>query len=51
MIKRVVGGYQVFSKDGKPLSKPGLRRSQAEERLKQVEMYKALNQAAKKPKR
>lgn len=47
MIKRVVGGYQVFSPDGKrPLSKPGLRRAQAEERLKQVDHYKSLHSAA-----
>ena len=40
MIKRVPGGYQVFSESGKPLSKPGLRRAQAEQRLKQVEYFK-----------
>lgn len=49
MIKRVVGGYQVFNSDGKkPLSKPGLRRAQAEERLKQVEFWKAKAKENKK---
>ena len=51
MIKRVKGGYQVFSEAGKPLSKQGLRRSQAEERPKQVEFYKQLNSAAAKKER
>lgn len=51
MIKRVKGGYQVFSESGKPLSKPGLRRSEAEHRLAQVEYYKNLNAAAAPKKR
>lgn len=40
MIKRVVGGYQVFSKSGRKLSRPGLTRSQAVARLKEVEENK-----------
>jgi hypothetical protein len=47
-IKRVKGGYQVFGSDGKALSKPGLRRSQCEERMKQVEEHRNFN-AGKKP--
>jgi hypothetical protein len=49
MIKRVVGGYQVFSSSGRKLSKAGLTLAQAKERLAQVEHHKALN-AAVKPK-
>lgn len=48
MIKRVRGGYQVVSPSGKALSKPGLRRAEAEQRLAQVEHYKALNASAPK---
>lgn len=50
MIKRVKGGYQVFSESGKALSRPGMRRAEAEERLKQVEYFKNLRKEGKKPK-
>lgn len=42
-IKRVKGGYQVFSSNGKAISKPGLRRSTAEKRLESYEHLKKLH--------
>lgn len=33
-------GYIVMSEKGKPLSKPGMSKKQAEKRLKQVEYFK-----------
>lgn len=43
MIKRVVGGYQVFSSSGRKLSKAGLTLQQAKDRLKQIEAFKAIH--------
>lgn len=43
MIKRVVGGYQVFNSSGRKLSKAGLTLQQAKDRLKQIEENKALH--------
>ncbi len=40
MIRKTSGGYQVLSKSGRPLSKPGVSKHQAERRLKQVEYFK-----------
>lgn len=40
MIKKVKGGYKVYSKSGKPLSKTLPTKTQAQTRLKQVEYYK-----------
>lgn len=47
-IRRVKGGYQVFGSDGKALSKPGLRRSACEARMKQVEEHRNANADKKK---
>lgn len=40
MIRKVKGGYKVYSKSGKPLSKTLSSKSQAQARLRQVEYYK-----------
>ena len=40
MIKKVSGGYKVYSKSGKPLSKTYTTKSEARARLRQVEYYK-----------
>ena len=40
MIRKVRGGYKVYSEQGKPLSKTLPTKSQAQARLKQVEYYK-----------
>jgi len=40
MIKKTSKGYQVVSHSGKALSKPNLSVSEAEKRLKEVEMFK-----------
>ena len=40
MIVKTKQGYQVKSESGKPLSKPGLTKTQAQKRLKQVEYFK-----------
>jgi len=40
MISKTPQGYQVKSEKGKYLSKPNLSKSAAENRLKQVEMFK-----------
>jgi len=39
MIRKVKGGYKVYSESGKPLSKPLPTKSQAQARLKQVHYY------------
>jgi hypothetical protein len=44
MIVKTSSGYQVLSEKGKPLSKDNLTLKQAEERLKQVEMFKHMKQ-------
>lgn len=43
MIKKVNGGYKVYSESGKPLSKTYPTKSQAQTRLRQVEYYKSKN--------
>ena len=40
MIRKVSGGYKVYSKSGKPLSKTYPTKSQAQKRLSQVEYFK-----------
>ena len=40
MIRKVNGGYKVYSERGKPLSKPCSTKQQAQKRLAQVEYYK-----------
>jgi len=40
MIKKVKGGYKVYSESGKPLSKTLPTKTQAQNRLRQVEYYK-----------
>lgn len=40
MIKKVQGGYKVYSESGKPLSKTYQTRTEAQERLKTIEYYK-----------
>ena len=40
MIVKTKQGYQVRSESGKPLSKPNLSKTHAQNRLKQVEYYK-----------
>ncbi len=47
MIVKTRLGYQVLSEKGKPLSKDNLTLKQAEERLKQVEMFKHMKQKRK----
>lgn len=41
MIRKVSGGYKVYSEKGKPLSKTLSTKSQAQKRLAQVEYYKS----------
>ena len=43
MVKKVTGGYKVYSESGKPLSKTYPTKSQAQARLRQVEYYKSKN--------
>jgi len=40
MIRRAGGGYVVTSEAGKRLSRPGLSKTAAEKRLRQVEYFK-----------
>ena len=40
MIKKVKGGFKVYSKDGKSLSEVYKTKKEAEERLKQIEYFK-----------
>lgn len=40
MIRKVSGGYKVYSEKGKPLSRTYPTRSGAENRLKQIHYYK-----------
>ena len=40
MIKKVSGGYKVYSEKGKPLSKTHSTKAQAQTSLKQVEYWK-----------
>ena len=48
MIVPAKGGFQVKSEGGKNLSKPGMSKDEAQKRLAQIEMFKAM--AAKKGK-
>lgn len=41
MINKVKGGYKVYSKSGKPLSKTYATKSQAQRRLNQIEYFKS----------
>lgn len=43
MIRKVSGGYKVYSERGKPLSRTYPTKSQAQARLRQVEYYKSKN--------
>lgn len=43
MIKKVSGGYKVYSESGKPLSRVYTTKTQAQNRLRQVEYYKRKN--------
>ena len=43
MIRKVKGGYKIYSESGKPLSKTLPTKSQAQKRLAQVERFKAKN--------
>lgn len=40
MIRKVKGGWKVYSEKGKPLSKVYKKKSEAEARLKQIEYFK-----------
>ena len=40
MIRKVSGGYKVYSEKGKPLSKTYTTKKQAQTRLSQIEYYK-----------
>ena len=40
MIRKVSGGYKVYSESGKPLSKTYQTKSQAQERLREIEYFK-----------
>lgn len=40
MVRKVSGGYKVYSEKGKPLSKTYPTKSQAQERLRQIEYFK-----------
>lgn len=40
MIRKIGKGYVVFSEDGKRLSKPYPSKSEAEKRLREIEMFK-----------
>lgn len=39
MIKKVSGGYKVYSESGKPLSKTYPTKGQAQQRLSQIHYY------------
>lgn len=41
MIKKVSGGFKVYSEKGKPLSKTYPTKSQAQTRLQQIEYFKS----------
>lgn len=41
MIRKVSGGYKVYSESGKPLSKTYPTKSQAKTRLQQIEYFKS----------
>lgn len=41
MIRKVSGGYKVYSEKGKPLSRVYPTKAQAQRRLNQVEYFKS----------
>lgn len=41
MIRKVSGGYKVYSEKGKPLSKTYSTKQQAQKRLGQIEYFKS----------
>lgn len=41
MVRKVSGGYKVYSQSGKPLSKTYPTKSQAQARLNQIEYFKS----------
>ena len=41
MIRKVSGGYKVYSEKGKPLSKTYSTKEQAQKRLNQIEYFKS----------
>lgn len=43
MIRKVSGGYKVYSEKGKPLSKTLYSRKDAEKRLAQIHYFKEKN--------
>ena len=40
MIRKVSGGYKVYSEKGKPLSKTYSTKEQAQNRLREIEYWK-----------
>lgn len=40
MIRKVSGGYKVYSEKGKPISKTYSTKEQAQKRLSQIEYFK-----------
>lgn len=40
MIRKVKGGYKVYSESGKPISRTYPNKSQAQTRLNQIEYWK-----------
>lgn len=40
MVRKVSGGYKVYSESGKPLSKTYPTKSQANARLRQIDYFK-----------
>lgn len=41
MVKKVSGGYKVYSEKGKPLSRTYSTKEQAQKRLNQIEYFKS----------
>ena len=41
MVRKVNGGYKVYSEKGKPLSKTYPTKAQAQTRLQQIEYFKS----------
>lgn len=48
MIRKVDGGYKVYSEQGKPLSKTLKTKAEAETRLREVEYFKNKKGGGKK---
>lgn len=47
MIRKVNNGYKVYSEKGKPLSRTYKTKQEAQQRLNQIEMFKAMNKNGK----